>query len=171
MAQEAVGAGADDGLAGAGHDVDREIAAQGPEGPPPQADAGPDNRKPNAEGCGVAGKCNGRAASLLEAGIRLVAPDLLIPEGNVLWKRRREMPVGEMDAIAIALTTACPVSLYSSSVLLEGALSLALAYDRSVYDSLYLAPALSEDCPLVKADERFSNALQASGLGEYIQVL
>ncbi len=113
-----------------------------------------------------------RAASLLEAGIRLLAPDLLIPEvGNVLWKRRREMPVEEMEAIAIALTTACPVSLCSSSALLEGALSLALAYDRSVYDSLYLALALSEDCPLVTADERFSNALQESGLEEYIQVL
>jgi len=60
MAQEAVGAGADDGLVGAGHDVDGEISAQGPEGPPPQADAGPDNRKPDAEGYGVAGKCNGR---------------------------------------------------------------------------------------------------------------
>jgi predicted nucleic acid-binding protein len=59
-----------------------------------------------------------RAASLLEAAIRLVAPDLLIPEvGNVLWTRRREMPVEEMEAVAIALTTACPVSLYSSSAL------------------------------------------------------
>jgi predicted nucleic acid-binding protein len=113
-----------------------------------------------------------RAASLLGSGMRLVAPDLLIPEvGNVLWKRRRDMPVGEMQAIAVALASACPVTLYPSSVLLEGALSLALTYDRSVYDSLYLALAVSEDCPLVTADERLSNALHGTVLGEYVQVL
>ena len=99
-----------------------------------------------------------RAASLLEAAIRLVAPDLLIPEvGNVLWTRQREMPVGRDGG-----SSDCPDdSLSCLSVLVE----------CSVYDSLYLALALSEDCPLVTADARFSNALQESGLEEYIQVL
>jgi len=113
-----------------------------------------------------------RAALLLRAGVRLVAPDLLIPEvGNVIWKRRREIPVAEIEAIAVALSSACPVSLYPSSALLQGALSVALAYGRSVYDSLYLALAVSEACPLVTADERFSNALQNTDLAEYTQLL
>lgn len=113
-----------------------------------------------------------RATLLLQSGLRLVAPDLLIPEvGNVLWKRRREIPIAEIEAISVALTTACPAALYPSSALLQGALSVALAYDRSVYDSLYLSLAVGEDCPLVTADERFSKALQDTDLGRYIQVL
>ena len=34
-----------------------------------------------------------RAESLLRRNARLLAPDLLLPElGNVLWKRRRDLP-------------------------------------------------------------------------------
>lgn len=113
-----------------------------------------------------------RAASLLRAGERLVAPDLLIAEvGNVLWKRRRDVTAEEIEAIGIALTSACPLSLYPSSSLLQGALWVALAYDRTVYDSLYLALAVSEDCPLVTADERLRNALRDTDLAGYIQIL
>lgn len=78
--------------------------------------------------------------------------------------RRREVPAREIEAIAVALTSACPLALYSSTVLLGGALALALAYDRSVYDSLYLALAVSEGCTLVIADEHFCNALQHTDL-------
>jgi predicted nucleic acid-binding protein len=113
-----------------------------------------------------------RATVLLRSSIRLVAPDLLIAEvGNVLWKRRREIPAAEIEAIAVALVSACPASLYPASALLQGALSIALAYDRSVYDSLYLALAVGEGCRLVTADERFSNALQNTDLAQYIQIL
>ncbi len=113
-----------------------------------------------------------RAASLLRADLRLIAPDLLIPEvGNVLWKRRRDLPAAEIAAIADALGSACPVSLYPSRALLQGALLVALACERSVYDSLYLALAVSEDCPLVTADERLSNALQDTDLREYVRLL
>lgn len=113
-----------------------------------------------------------RAALLLRSGSRLVAPDLLIPEiGNVLWERRREVPAAESEAIAVALASACPVSLYPSSALLQGALLVALAYERSVYDSLYLALAVSEDCPLVTADGRLSKALQSTDLRKYVQLL
>ncbi len=113
-----------------------------------------------------------RAALLLRAGRRLVAPDLLIGEiGNVLWKRRREVPAVEIEAIAVALAAACPVALYPSTALLRGALAVALAYDRSVSDALYLALAVSEGCPLVTADERLSHALQHTELAAYLQLL
>lgn len=113
-----------------------------------------------------------RARSLLRADLRLVAPDLLFAEvGNVLWKRRRDLPATESDAIAIALASACPVSLYPSSELLQGALALALAYERTVYDALYLALAVSQDCPFVTADERLRNALRDTDLQAYIQLL
>lgn len=113
-----------------------------------------------------------RAALLLQSGKSLIAPDLLVAEvGNVLWKRRRDVPVAEIEAIGVALTTACPVSLYPSDALLQGALSVALTYDRSVYDSLYLALAVSADCSLVTADARLGTALQNTDLAQYIQIL
>lgn len=113
-----------------------------------------------------------RATALLRSGFRLLAPDLLIPEvGNVLWKRRRDLPAVESEAIATSLASACPVALYPSSALLQGALDLALAHERSVYDSLYLALAVSEDCRLITADERLSNAMRNTNLRDYIQLL
>lgn len=113
-----------------------------------------------------------RAASLLGDDRRLIAPDLLLAEiGNVLWKRRRDLPAAEIEAIVVALTFASPVSLFASSLLLQGAVLIALAYERTVYDSLYLALAVSEHCQLVTADKRLSNALQNTGLHEFVQVL
>lgn len=113
-----------------------------------------------------------RAALLLESGSALFAPDLLISEvGNVLWKRRRDMPAEELRVIAGTLTSACPITLRSSGALLEGALSIALAFDRTVYDSLYLALAVSEDCRLVTADERLINALMHTALADYVRLL
>lgn len=113
-----------------------------------------------------------RAALLLQSGLRLVAPDLLVAEvGNVLWKRRRDIPAAEIEGIAIALATSCPISLCPSTALLQGALSIAMAHERSVYDSLYLALAVSENCQLVTADERLGNALQNSNLAQYLQLL
>ena len=42
------------------------------------------------------------------------------------------------------------------------ALQLAVETGRTVYDALYLALAVAEDCTLVTADERFANALQGT---------
>lgn len=113
-----------------------------------------------------------RAESLLQRDARLVAPDLLLPEiGNVLWKRRGDLPREDVGAIVSALITACPVTLYPSAALLQGAVAIAYAYDRSVYDSLYLALAAGQNCAFVTADERLSNALSGTDLEQYIQVL
>ena len=43
--------------------------------------------------------------------------------------------------------------------LLTDAYTLALRYERSVYDSLYLALSIGEQCQLVTADERLYNAI------------
>ncbi|WGV26294.1 type II toxin-antitoxin system VapC family toxin [Halotia branconii] len=40
------------------------------------------------------------------------------------------------------------------------ALDIALQSDRAVYDSLYLAVAVTQQCQIVTADEKFYNALQ-----------
>ncbi|MBC7226388.1 MAG: type II toxin-antitoxin system VapC family toxin [Thermoflexales bacterium] len=66
---------------------------------------------------------------------RLIAPDLLVAEfGNVLWKKHR----------------------FEGLTLEE----VAITHTRTVYDSLYLALSLREQCPYVTADERLINAVQ-----------
>lgn len=49
----------------------------------------------------------------------------------------------------------------STAVLIEDALSLGIAFDRTVYDSVYVALALASKTHLVTADERLANALAA----------
>lgn len=113
-----------------------------------------------------------RAARLLDEGGRLLAPDLLVSEvGNVLWKRRRELPAHEIKAIAVALSRQCPVTLVASTTLHFASMSLALRFDRTVYDSLYLALAIAHDCRYVTADERFVNSLRETDVAEFVQIL
>ncbi|MGH7200511.1 MAG: type II toxin-antitoxin system VapC family toxin, partial [Planctomycetaceae bacterium] len=47
----------------------------------------------------------------------------------------------------------------SSEQLWEDAYQLAVAHQRSVYDSLYLALSAREQCSFVTADERLANAV------------
>ena len=49
----------------------------------------------------------------------------------------------------------------SSSALLDVAFGIAIACDRTVYDSLYVALALTSKGPLVTADEKLAKALGA----------
>jgi len=94
---------------------------------------------------------------------RLVAPDLFWPEmGNILWKAAR------LGRISAASCEAAVASLEGSGIgaapclpLLESAVAISLAFDRSVYDSVYVALAVESNCPLLTADERLVNALSA----------
>src|SRR5687767_1778490 len=87
------------------------------------------------------------AARVLGPEIALYAPDLIGPEfGNVLWKkvRRDEIERTEADEILNAFAK-LPFEIRSSSLLLSAAFELAVALDRTVYDSLYLALAVAEE--------------------------
>lgn len=46
--------------------------------------------------------------------------------------------------------------------MLASALEIALAHRRSIYDAIYVALALRENCEMVTADERLYNALQGT---------
>jgi predicted nucleic acid-binding protein len=88
-------------------------------------------------------------------------PDIYVAEiGNVLWKKVRSQLLERQKAwnIAAALL-GVPATVYASGPLLPAALDLALAHDRTVYDSLYLSLAASLGCPLVTADAKFRAAL------------
>lgn len=111
------------------------------------------------------------AARLLDPEIALYAPDLLGPElGNILWKKVRREEIGREDADEILSAFArLPFEIRPSSVLLPAAFELAIALDRTVYDSLYLALALAEDCALVTADAKFHTVLAASRLAGHVR--
>ncbi|HVR44512.1 MAG TPA: type II toxin-antitoxin system VapC family toxin [Thermoanaerobaculia bacterium] len=111
------------------------------------------------------------AARLLDPDIVLCAPDLIGPElANALWKkvRRGEITEAEADEILQAFE-ALPLETYASISLLRGAVQLAVALDRSAYDSLYLALAVANDCPLITADRKFYSTIAPSSLAAHIR--
>ncbi|MDQ3224555.1 MAG: type II toxin-antitoxin system VapC family toxin, partial [Gemmatimonadota bacterium] len=86
----------------------------------------------------------------------LLVPDLFYAEiGNVLWKKRLSQGLDLADAgrIVDAVLT-LPLDVTSSAQLLTEAYRLADEHGRTVYDSLYLALALSAGCPFITADRR-----------------
>ena len=93
--------------------------------------------------------------------ISLFAPALLYTEvGNILWKKHRQgiLTINKAQQTLAELRT-IPLTIVPDSEPLDEALRLAIQHNRSVYDSLYLALSLREDCPFVTADERFVNAI------------
>jgi predicted nucleic acid-binding protein len=114
------------------------------------------------------------AADILASGDALIAPDLLGPElGNVLWKkvRRGELTPDEAAEIAAAFVSHSPVRLQPSAPLLGAALDIAVRFDRTVYDSLYLSLAVAANGRLVTVDERLCSALQGTPLDRFLQSL
>lgn len=107
-------------------------------------------------------------------GYRLLAPDLIFPEiGNVLWKkcRKGELAVEDARKILSAVDEAFPVRVVRSASLLPAAFEIAHVFNRSVYDSLYLALAKARGGVLVTADLRLANALQDTVLGTAVLFL
>ena len=95
--------------------------------------------------------------------LRFLVPDLFWPElANVFWKAVRQGRWSHVSA-ETALRAACDRNIPTMSVvaLLDDAFSIALTFDRSVYDCLYVAAAVAAKTHLVTADERLANALAA----------
>lgn len=95
--------------------------------------------------------------------VRLIVPDLFWAElGNLLWKavrqKRCEKAAAEagLDALERRGLPTVP-----SLGLLDLAFAIANTFDRSVYDSLYVALALDSRGQLITADEKLANALAA----------
>jgi len=111
------------------------------------------------------------ATRLLETEIALCAPDLIFPEfGNILWKKVRRGEITRDEAAEIlAAFSAIPLDIHPSAVLLAGAFELAVELDRSVYDSLYLALAIAEDCVLITADVKFHSVVTRSSVANHVR--
>jgi predicted nucleic acid-binding protein len=95
--------------------------------------------------------------------LTLLAPDLLYAEvGNIVWKKHRLQNLAAEDAEEVlAAFRLVTFMVTSCAVLLEEAYRLAVTHQRTVYDAMYLALSLRENCRWVTADERIVNALGA----------
>jgi len=106
------------------------------------------------------------AVRLLEGGHDLLVPDLVFPEvGNVLWKKARlgEITEEEGREILRALRSV-PLEVHPTMPLLAAAFELAIGLDRTVYDCVYLALAVQQQCRMVTADSKLRRAVQNAGL-------
>ena len=99
----------------------------------------------------------------VDAEVEFIVPDVFWAEvGNVLWKGTRQRRWRQADAEAVAADMrARDFATVSSLILMPEALRIAFAYDRSIYDSLYVALAVQSKTELITADERLANALAA----------
>lgn len=84
------------------------------------------------------------------------APDLINAEfGNIIWKKHIFQGLAAADAQNIIdAFRALQFTITPTATLLDDAYKIAVVHRRSVYDSLYLALSLRENCQFVTADEK-----------------
>ena len=95
--------------------------------------------------------------------LRFIVPGIFWAQiSNIFWKavRARRCPRQYAEE-SIAFLQQKNLTTVSSRELMSDALAIAITFDRTVYDSLYVALAVSYNVPLVTADERLANALAA----------
>ncbi len=114
-----------------------------------------------------------QAASLLDNEDQFWIPDSAWAEtGNIIWKKCRQQELSKSEGLEIlAAIQATPLKVYSSESLLESAFEIAHAFNRTVYDSLYLALAVHLDGKMVTADRQHFDAINTTGLSSHISLL
>jgi len=93
--------------------------------------------------------------------ISFTAPDLIYAEvGNIIWKKQQYQGLAADDAQDIITEfRKIKIRVTTAEVLLEDAYQLAVKHQRTVYDSLYLALSLRQQCQFVTADEKLVNTI------------
>lgn len=114
-----------------------------------------------------------KARELLVSPDPLIAPDwLLVEVASTLWKKVKRSEVlavhasrhlGDMPRFFQGLVPA--------QQLVTEAFEWSIRLRHPVYDCLYLALALQQDCMLVTADIGFVTSMKAGGLGERVRAL
>lgn len=99
----------------------------------------------------------------LHRKVRFIVPGIFWAEvGSAFWKAIRLGRFQKASAQeAITSLAKCDLPTFSIAALLERAFHIATVFDRSVYDSLYVALAVQSGAELITADERLANALAA----------
>ncbi len=95
--------------------------------------------------------------------VQLVVPDLFWAEsGNILWKAvRRGRCTREEAETSMAAVRDLYLNTIPSEDLIDEAFKIAADFNRTVYDSIYVALAIASRTELVTADERLANAVAA----------
>jgi len=90
----------------------------------------------------------------------LIVPEFMLAEcANIVWKK---------SALLGELTEAESKTIIEAvQELLVDALRIALETKRSVYDSLYVALAVSQDCQLMTDDRKLFQSLQSTSLAAF----
>ncbi len=98
------------------------------------------------------------------------APELIAPEfGNIIWKKIRRGELTEKQGREIIEAfLSVPMLKYPTTPLLEVAFIGALQTAQTVYDWTYLALAVSLNCQMATADEKFYQAIQNGALAKHI---
>ncbi len=93
--------------------------------------------------------------------VQFLVPDLFWPEiGNILWKAVRLGRLTKESAEeALDSLTRLNIPTSPSGALLRDAFSIAVGFQRTVYDSIYVALAVMSDRQFLTADERLANAV------------
>lgn len=111
------------------------------------------------------------AERLLDDADKCHAPDHIWNEiANVIWKQHRHGTVdaaGARDILTRAMQF--PLVIHSSAELLADALEFAISYDRTAYDSLYVALAVKVQYPLITNDKRLVNAMSRTPLARQVR--
>jgi predicted nucleic acid-binding protein len=99
-----------------------------------------------------------------------VIPDLFFFEmGNIFWKK---VGGGEMDEgdVREAMKDLLSIGFKQRETrsLICYALELAMEFQCTVYDGLYLAVAIDERCPMITADRKFYGTFSRTALGEHL---
>jgi predicted nucleic acid-binding protein len=96
-------------------------------------------------------------------GRHLIALDLAYPEvASAIWKQQRQKSISSAEANGFldALIRA-PVEVVPAVRLLKAAMPIAIGYDRSIYDALFVALAQELGVAGVTADEPLYHAVSA----------
>ncbi len=109
---------------------------------------------------------SGVAERFIQATQELLAPDLIWSEtANVVWKRYRRGDLSHEDATGIAAQiVGMPLRISPSADLIPDALDLAMQFDRTVYDGLYVALAVRTKSVMITSDQRLVNSLAGTPL-------
>lgn len=95
--------------------------------------------------------------------LSLIVPDLFwIEVASLLWRAVRSARITKQEAqFAMSGLRERGLGTISSAGLIDDAFEIAIAYQRTVYDCLYVALAKQQETYLITADQKLVNALAA----------
>jgi predicted nucleic acid-binding protein len=115
-----------------------------------------------------------QAIRFFSDGHELIIPEFMLAEvTNIVWKKAAllgELSEAEAHTIVDAVQE-LPLGYYYTSGLLTDALRIALATKRTVYDSLYIALAESQECQLMTDDRKLYESLHPTSWAPFVTLI